>query len=88
MKPKKCITAGLSQEEEAPPTPQSLAKQLTLSQSGGADYAHCSTTSPSDFQTLRRPCIMTLSLKSELKKLKGRVYVANQNKSKSLEVLK
>ena len=33
-----------------------LAEQLTLSQPGGAYYAHHSTTSPPpDFQTLRRP---------------------------------
>ena len=35
--------------------PQYLTDQLTLSQPGGADYAHHSTTSPPpDFQTLRQ----------------------------------
>ena len=32
---------------------QFLAKQLTLSQPGGTDYAHHSTMSPPDFQTLQ-----------------------------------
>ena len=40
---------------------QFLAEQLTLSQTGGADYAHHSTTSPPDIQTLRRPCINSIS---------------------------
>ena len=34
--------------------PQILADQLTLSQSGGTDYAHLITTGPPDFQTFRR----------------------------------
>ena len=32
--------------------PQFLAEQLTLSQPGGADYAHHSTTSPPGFSDL------------------------------------
>ena len=32
--------------------PQFLAKQLTLSQPGGADYTHHSTTSPPGFSDL------------------------------------
>ena len=35
---------------------QILADQLTLSQPGGTDYAHCSALVPPDFQTFRRPC--------------------------------
>jgi hypothetical protein len=37
------------------PPSRFLAEQLTLSQPEGADCAHHSTTSPLDFQTLRRP---------------------------------
>ena len=33
-----------------------LAKQLTLSQLGGAHYPHPVLQAPPDFQTLRRPC--------------------------------
>ena len=45
----------------SPPPPQFLAKRLTLSHPG-ADYAHHSTTSPPDFQTLRRACICKFSV--------------------------
>ena len=34
---------------------QFLAKQLTLSQPGGTDYAHQMILAPSDFQNFRRP---------------------------------
>ena len=36
---------------------QILADQLTLSQPGGADYAHQIILAPPDFQTIRRPCL-------------------------------
>ena len=48
------VTSGMHQGEgqggQLPP--QILADQLTLSQPGGADYAHHSTTCPPGFLTL------------------------------------
>ena len=38
--------------------PQILADQLTLSQPGGADYAHQIILAPPDFQTFRRPSMV------------------------------
>ena len=43
---------GSSQAEGLPPPPQFLAKQLILSQPGGADYIHHCTTSPPGFSDL------------------------------------
>ena len=53
------MKAGMQQGEgqggQLPP--QILADQLTLSQPGGADYAHHSTTCPPpDFWPLLHPC--------------------------------
>ena len=42
--------------EGGPCPPPFFAGQLTLFQSGGADYAHDITTRPPDFQTFLRPC--------------------------------
>ena len=41
--------------------PHFLSDQLTLSQPGGAHYPHPVLRAPPDFQTLRRPCIITRS---------------------------
>ena len=38
--------------------PQILADRLTLSQPGGADYAHQIILTPPDFQTFLRPCMI------------------------------
>ena len=38
--------------------PPILANQLTLSQGGGAHYAHQIILAPPDFQTLRRPWVV------------------------------
>ena len=45
--------------------PQILADQLTLTQPGGADYAHQILLSPPDFQTFLRPWDTNTFLQSD-----------------------
>jgi hypothetical protein len=54
------------------PPPQFLAEQLTLSQPGGQIMPTTVLQAPpTDFQTLRRPCIFIISTKLSCEKYNG-----------------
>jgi hypothetical protein len=49
--------------------PQILVDQLTLSQPRGADYTLQIILAPPDFQTFRRPCLLTTSYNTQINQL-------------------
>ena len=61
----KCHTQGcLKRGAGGAGPPPVLGRTVKPISTRGADYAHHSTTSPPNFQTLRRPCTCMENLKS------------------------